>query len=147
MTTKFNVALGAAVQLVKDNPDSLVMMLLKANEADDTLNNYGTVADVLAAAGNTEADFTGYARKTGITETVTIDDTGNFALIAMPKQSWAAQTRTTQNTLTKIVIAVQSATAGDAGLIPLIALDYNVTTDNTNSLDIDCSVNGFYKAS
>lgn len=147
MSTKFNIALGAAVKFVNDNPDSLVMLLLKANEVDDTLNNYTDVATLLAAAGNTEADFTGYTRKTGITETVTIDDTGNFALIKMPKQSWAAQTRSTQNTLTKIVIAVQTATAGDAGLVPLAAFDYAVTTDNTNSLDIDFSVNGFYKAS
>jgi hypothetical protein len=147
MSTTFNIAKGAAAQLVRDNPNSLVLMLLKANEADDALNDYTDVQSLLAAAGNTEADFTGYARKTGITETITIDDTANSVVIKMPKQSWAAQTRTTQNTLTKIVIAVQSATAGDAGLIPLVAQDYDATTDNSNSVDIDYSVNGFYKAS
>ena len=39
-------------------------MLLKAAEADGVLEDYDDLGALLGAAGNTEADFTSYARKT-----------------------------------------------------------------------------------
>lgn len=138
---------GAAAELVRNNPNSLVMILLQANEVDTTLETYTDVATLLAATGNTEATFTNYARKTTLVETINVDNTNHWVLLSIPQQTFTSAGGTTNNTLTKILIAVQTATAGDAGLIPLTAHDYSVTTDGQNDLVIDFSVNGFYKAS
>jgi hypothetical protein len=40
-------------------------MLLKASEGDAGLKDRATLSAITGAAGNTEADFTNYARKTG----------------------------------------------------------------------------------
>ena len=66
----FNVAKGRAVEFyyrVKSNDPvnaAFVFLLLKAADADAVLGDYDDLAVLLGAAGNTEADFTNYARKT-----------------------------------------------------------------------------------
>ena len=141
----FNIAKGAARQLADDNPNSLVVLLLQANVAEATLIDFDDVAALLLDAGNTEATFTNYARKTGLTETTTIDDTGNTASIDVADQTWTSAGGATNNTLTKLIVAVSTG-AGDANLIPISHHDFSVTTDGTD-LTAQFDASGFYEAS
>jgi hypothetical protein len=59
------------------------MLLLKTAEADATLKDRDDVAAILAN-GSTEADFTNYARKTGLTGTITVDDTNDRVDVDIP---------------------------------------------------------------
>ena len=60
---------------------ALTIVLLKVAEADATVEDYDDLGAILAAMGNTEADFTNYARKE-LTDAVisdpTPDDTNNW---------------------------------------------------------------------
>lgn len=141
----FNIAKGQAVELVENNADSLVVLLLKANESEADLIDHDDVSSLLGAAGNDEADFTNYGRKTGISETVTIDDTDDEATIDAPDQTWSSAGGTTDNTLTKAIVAVQTG-ADDTTLIPLTHHDFSVTTDGTD-LTLEFHADGFYRAS
>lgn len=141
----FNIAKGAAIQLLNDNPNSLVVLLLKANEAESALVDHDNVSVLLGAAGNTEADFTNYARKTGLTETITVDDTGDDASFDVADQTWTSAGGASNNTLTKLIVAVSTG-AGDANLIPLTHHDFSSTTDGTN-LTAQFNASGVYTAS
>ena len=141
----FNIAKGAAAQLLRDNANSVVVLLLQANEADATLVNYTNIGALLTEAGNTEAAFTNYARKTGITETITVDNTNNRVDLDIPDQTWTSAGNGTNETLAKLIIAVSTG-AGDANLIPLTHHDFAVTTDGTD-LTAQIHADGFYRAS
>lgn len=140
----FNISKGAVAEKVRDGASSLLMLLLKANEAEATLKDRDDVAAILAN-GSTEADFTNYARKTGLTGTITVDDVNDRVDIDIPDQTWTAAGGGTNNTLTKLIIAYQEA-AADASRVPLTSHDFAVTTDGS---DIIAQVNaaGFFRAS
>lgn len=138
----FNVAKGTAAQLVADNPNALVALLLRVQEADDTLADHDTVAAMLAA-DNTEADFTNYTRKTGITGTVTVDDTGDEVALDIPDQVWEGAGGATNNVLVKLVVAVQTG-GTDSTLIPLTHHNFQVSTDGA-ALRAKFNAEGFYK--
>ena len=140
----FNIAKGRVAEKIADSAANIVVLLLKVAEADDTLNNYDTVAALLAGA-NTEADFTNYARKTGITGTVTVDDTNNWADCDIPDQTWTSAGGASNNTMVKAIIAYQES-AGDANLIPLTHHDWTPTTDGSD-LTMQIPTAGFYRAS
>lgn len=139
----FNIARGRDVQLAMNvnanTPanSALVVVLLTANEADDTLNNYDTLDALLGAVGNTEADATNYARKV-LTDTdgivVTVDDGSNNVNIDIPNQVYTALGGTTNNTFTKAVICYDDdTTAGDdTNIIPLYHFDIPVSDNTTN---------------
>lgn len=127
----FNIAKGAARQLADDNADSLVVLLLQANESESALIDHDNVDDLLTAAGNTEADFTNYARKTGLTEITTVDDTNDVATIDVANQTWTSAGGASNNTLTKLIVAVATG-AGDTNLVPLTHHDFALTTDGTD---------------
>ena len=71
----FNVAKGRVVEFYNrvetndPNNSAFIVVLLKAVEADAVLQDYDDLGALLGAAGNTEADFTNYARKV-VTNTV-----------------------------------------------------------------------------
>ncbi|MFL5954772.1 MAG: hypothetical protein ACJ76I_11770 [Gaiellaceae bacterium] len=138
----FNVAKGAVAEKVLDDPTKLGVLLLKAGEADALLKDRTTIADVLA--GNTEANFTNYARKTGIVGTRTVDQANDRVDVDMPDQTWLVAGGATNNTLTRAIIFYEDA-AADATRIPLVALDSVTTTDGTD-LAIQFAVAGFYRA-
>lgn len=139
----FNVAKGKTAEKVADSPNSLGMMLLKVAEADATLRDRTTLADILAAA-NTEANFTNYARKTAITGTVTIDQANDRVDVDMPDQTWVAAGGGTNNTLVKLIVYIDEG-GTDATRIPLTAHDFAVTTDGTD-LTAQVAAAGFYRA-
>ena len=141
----FNHAKGRVVQLLTDHPNSIQVLLLKVAEADGTLNNYDDVTALLAAAGNTEADFTNYTRKTGITESLTEDDTNDWVDCDFADQTWTAAGGVTNNTLAKAIVCVQTG-ANDTSLIPLTHHDWTPTTDGSD-LILQVASSGFFRAS
>jgi hypothetical protein len=140
----FNIAKGAVVRLVEENPNALQIILLKEAEADNTLKNHAHVDALLTAAGNTEADFTGYARKTGITGTIDVDNTANVVTVDIPDQEWENAGNGTNNTLVKAVICVQTG-ATDETLIPLTFQDFSLTTDGS-TFTVVIHDDGFFRA-
>jgi hypothetical protein len=139
----FNIAKGAFAEKVRDGASNLLVLLLKANEAESTLKDRADVAAILAN-GSTEADATSYARKTGITGTVTVDNVNDRVDVDAPDQTWTALGGATNNSLTKLVFAYQES-AADSGRVPLVGLDFVVTTDGT---DVTAQLNaaGFARA-
>lgn len=55
-----NIAKGAVAEKARDDSIKFGVLLLKAAEVDATLEDYDDIAALLAAVGNTEADFTNY---------------------------------------------------------------------------------------
>lgn len=140
----FNISKGALIEKVRDSASALELMMLKVAQADDTLNNHDTVSALLAAA-NTEADFTNYARKTGITGTITVDDTNNRVDLDIPDQTFTAAGGASNNSLVKVVVSYDQG-AGDANVIPGTHHDITVTTDG-NDLVIQPNAAGIMRAS
>ncbi|MDX1810434.1 MAG: hypothetical protein R3240_00680 [Gammaproteobacteria bacterium] len=141
----FNISKGAAAEKFRDAAANGIVMLLKANEAEATFIDRDTVALMLAEAGTTEADFTNYARKTGLTGTVTVDDTNDRVDVDIPDQTWTSAGGATNNTLTKLVVAYEES-AADSGRIPLTGQDFATTTDGSD-LTAQFNASGFYRAS
>lgn len=139
----FNIAKGRWVQWVIDDPTKIGVLLLKVAEADATLVDHDTVAAILAGA-NTEADFTNYARKTGITATPTLDDTNDRRDVDIPDQTWTSAGGAVNNTLVKLIIFYEQA-AADATRIPIGAADFAETTDG-NNLVATINAAGFARA-
>lgn len=141
----FNIAKGSVAEMFRDAAANGLMLLLKAAEADSALKDHDDLAALLGAAGNTEADFTNYVRKTGLTGTITVDDTNDRVDVDIPDQTWSAAGGASNNTLTDLIVAYENA-AADASRVPLTNHDFAVTTTGG---DITAQVNasGFYRAS
>jgi len=139
----FNIAKGAAAEKVRDSAANLGILLIKTAESDALMKDRATIAAVLS--GSTEADFTTYARKTGITGTVTVDNTNDRVDVSLPSpQTWATAGGATNNTLAKLVVFYNEA-GTDATRIPLVGLDCVVTT-NGGDLIVTFDAAGFYRA-
>lgn len=152
----FNIAKGkvneymARVDTNDPTNSAIVIVLLKVAEADATLVDYDDLGALIGAAGNTEADFTNYARKV-LTDTEitapTPDDTGDKQDADLPDQTWTSAGGATNNTLVKMIICYDGdTTAGtDANIIPLTYHDFSATT-NGNDLQAQFAAAGFYSA-
>jgi hypothetical protein len=153
----FNIAKGAVkgyYNRVKSNDptnSALVMVMLKAAEADDTLNNYDDLSTLLGAAGNTEADFTNYARKVltdaDLAAVPAPDDTNNRIDLDLPDWVISAAGGAANNTLVKVLVCYDNDTTGgtDANIVPLCYYDFSVTTDGSD-LTAQINASGFYRA-
>lgn len=149
----FNIAKGRTIEFynrVENNDPStsaLVVVLLKVVEADDTLNNHDDLGALLGGS-NTEAAFTGYARKvltdTELAALPAPDDTNNWFQVDIPDQTW---TPTSSETMVKLLVCYDADTGGgtDANIIPLTFHDFAVTTDSEFTAVINA--NGFFRAS
>lgn len=153
----FNIAKGRVNEIqnrVKNNDpanSALVVVLLRAAEIDGTLEDYDDLAALLAASGNTEADFTNYSRLVLTDADIaipTVDDTNNNQRSDIPDPSWANAGGATNNTLTKLIICYDSDTTSgtDSNIIPLTHYDFTPTTSG-NTLTAVVNVNGYYSAS
>ena len=153
----FNIAKGKvaeyAARVNANDPanSAFVVVALKATgiEADGTLQDYDTLADLLAAA-NDEATNTGYARKTldntaGIT--VTVDDTNNRVDVDIPDQTWTGVVAT-GGAWAKLLVCYDSDTTGgtDANIVPLTHHDFAVTPDGSD-ITAQIATAGFFRAS
>lgn len=85
-----NIAKGAFAEKIRDGAANVLVLLLTANEAEADLIDHDDLAALLGAAGNTEAADASYARKTGITGTVTVDDVNDRVDVDIPDQTWTA---------------------------------------------------------
>lgn len=124
----FDVTLGSVGGKIADDATKVGVLLLKVVEADSTLRTRATVAAILAAS-NTEADFSGYARKTSITATRTVDTGAHTVSLDIPDQTWTAAA--TGNNLVKLIVFYEEA-AADSTRIPLTAHTITVTTDGSD---------------
>jgi len=143
----FNIAKGAAIEKFRATNGKGIVLLLKANELEANLVDHDNLSTMLLA-GNTEADFTGginYARKTGITAIITIDDPNDKMDMSIPDQTWTTAGGTTSNTLTKLIVAYEE-TAADTGRIPLTHHDFPAVTDGSD-LTAQFATAGFFRAS
>lgn len=152
----FNIAKGRVNELFSrvagNDPanSALVLVLLRVAQADTTLQDYDTLADILAAA-NTEANFTNYARKTLTDSAVTApapDDTNNWQGCTIANQTWTSAGGAVNNALVKLLVCYDPDTTGgtDANLIPLLHYDFAATTDG-NNLVAQINASGLYRAS
>lgn len=139
----FNIAKGAVAEKVRDGASNLLMLLLKTAEADATLKDRDDVAAILAN-GSVECDFTNYARKTGLTGTITVDDTNDRVDVDIPDQTWLAAGGAANNNITDLIIAYQES-AADSGRVPLTLHDFTVTTDGSD-LTVQINAVGFFRA-
>lgn len=149
----FNVAKGRTVEFynrVENNDPStsaLVVVLLQAVEADSVLEDYDDLGALLGAAGNTEATFTGYARKvltdTELAALPAPDDTNNRYEVDIPDQTW---TPTSTESMVKLLVCYDADTGAgtDANIIPLTFHDFVVTTDSEFTAVINSL--GFFRA-
>ncbi len=140
----FNIALGMEkayynnVESGSPANSAFVVVLLQASETDDVLNNYDDLSSLLAAAGNTEADFTNYARKTLVAADLAAvpapDDANNRLDLDLPDQTWSSAGGASNNTLTKLLICYDPDTTGgtDADIVPITHHDFALTTDGTD---------------
>lgn len=124
----FNISKGSLVEKVRDSATVVEVLLLTVNQADATLIDHDDIAALLAAA-NTEAAFASYARITGITGVITVDDTNDWVDLDIPDQTWVAATA--GETMTKLITAYNQG-AGDANLIPMTHHDFAVITDGSD---------------
>lgn len=127
--------------------DALILVLLQDTglDADDVLNNFDDLAALIA--GNTEATFTNYARKTITAVTVTIDDTGNLVDADFADQTFTAAGGATNNLVKKAIVCYDGDTGAgtDSAIIPLTHHDLNVQTDG-NNFTIELAATGFARA-
>lgn len=140
----FNITKGSIAEMGLNDATKFGVLLLKTAEADATLRDYDTVADILAGS-NVEADFTNYARKTGLTAVVTTDDTNDRKDVDLPDQTWTAAGGASNNTLAKAIVYYEDA-AADSTRRPCTHHDFVVTTDGSN-LVLQFNAAGFYRDS
>ena len=156
MSCSFNISkhkIGYYYELARDRPSGftsagLVVALLKVAQADATLSDHDTFAQILAAA-NTEADFTNYARKTmfgGTDAVITVDDALGNVRLKPADQTWVdagGNPVVTNNSLVKVLVGFDPAlgTGADSEIVPLTAHDLSATTDG-NDLIVRFNVNG-----
>lgn len=142
----FNIALGRVNELAKlgGANDALILVLLNTTglESDATLKDYDTLSAILAAA-NDECTFTGYARRTLASVTVTPDDTGNTqSADAADPSGWTNTGGANQGVGAAIVCYDPDTTGGtDADLIPLLQLQVGTT-----SADVGVPLNPSFNA-
>lgn len=139
----FNSGKGVAAEKVNDAAANLGILLLKTAESDALMKDRLTVAAVVA--NSTEADFTNYARKTGLTGTVTVDTANDRTDVDVADQTWTSAGGGANNTLAKLVVFYNDG-GTDATRIPLTGHDFVVTTDGTD-LTAQIASAGFFRAS
>lgn len=141
-----NVAKGAVAyygRLLATN-DALIAIPLELTgiESDDTLQDYDTVAALLAGATNEQTTM---GRKTMTGVTVTVDDTNNRVDVDAADVTWTAATG---NDTSRILLAYDPDTTGgtDSDLIPLF-LDVFTTDPQGGDITYQVAASGFFRAS
>lgn len=137
----FNIAKGAFVEKFRDGASNGGVLLLIAADTDAAMRDTDTVADLLATAAN-EATDGSYARKTGLTGTITVDDTNDRVDVDLPDQTWTALAGAA---ITDAVVFYQES-AADSGRVPLTLHDFVITPDGSDVI-LQFNASGFARAS
>lgn len=124
--------------------DALVWVLFSGSETDDNIRNADTLA-ALEATSLAEATFTGYARVTATSVTVTVDDANDRVDVDAADPSWSP---TSAQALTRIALCVDLDTTGgtDANIIPIFVDDFALTTATSGTLTYTVASGGFARA-
>ena len=137
----FNIVKGAAAEKFRDGAANGICILTLAVEADAALADHAELNALFLAAGNTEATDGSYARKTGLTGTLDVDNANERVDIDIPDQTWTALAGAAIVTL---IVAYEEA-AADTTRLPLTNHLFAVTPDGS---DVTAQFNaaGFYRA-
>lgn len=127
---------------MRDGAANVGVLLLQTVESDALMKDRTTVAALLT--GNTEATFTNYSRKVGITGTVTVDQANDRVDVDIPDQTWTTAGGATNNTLAKLIVFYDEG-GTDATRIPLTAHDLILVTDGSD-LTAQVAAAGFMRA-
>lgn len=146
-------AFAGWLQRVEDNDPAnsgLVIIALKLAQADDDLRGYVTAATLLANAGNTEADFTNYARivyTDAALLTRTVDNVNDRVDVDMPDFTYSNAGGATNNNLVKLCVFYDpDTTAGtDADLLLISHHDF-VQATNGSDVTAQVAAAGFGRA-
>lgn len=136
----FNIAKGAFVEKFRDGAANGLVLLLTAADTDAIMRDTDDVAALLATGAN-EATDGSYARKTGLTGTITVDDTNDRVDVDLPDQTWTALAGAA---ITDLVVAYQES-AADSGRVPLTLHDFAVTPDGSDVTAV-FNASGFARA-
>lgn len=137
----FNIAKGAVAEMVRDGASNLLLLLLTAADTDANMRDVDTVAALLATSAD-EATDGSYARKTGLTGTITVDDTNDRVDVDVPDQTFTALAGAA---IVDAVFAYQNS-AADSGRVPCTLHDFAVTPDGSD-VTLQVNASGFFRAS
>ena len=137
----FNIAKGAVAEKFRDGAANGLILLLTAHGTESALVDFDTV-DAMLSGTPAEKSGGGYARKTGLTGTITVDDTNDRTDVDIPDQTWSSITGTAS---TKAIVAYEES-AADTGRIPLTHHDWAVTFDGSDAT-LEVNASGFFRAS
>lgn len=139
-------ARGEAVRLAREaiaGPGKFRMLLLKASQTDTLLQKHQTVADMLAASGNTECDATNYVRKQLTVAVATDTTTNDEQYVTLTSVTFTSLGGATNNTITEVVVYWDpTGSAADNACIPVGYWTTSFTTSGVN-LVIAGPANGF----
>jgi hypothetical protein len=137
----FNIAKGAFVEKFRDGAANGFVLLLKAADTDAAMKDTTTITGLLATAAD-EATDASYARKTGLTGTITVDQTNDRVDVDLNDQTFTALAGAA---LTDLVVGYEEA-AADTTRIPLACLDFVATPDGSDLVAV-FNAAGFARAS
>lgn len=137
----FNIAKGAVAEMFRDGAANGIVLLLKVADTDAVMKDTATVTALLATTAD-EATDASYARKTGITGTITVDNTNDRVDVDAPDQTWTALAGAA---ITDAVFAYENA-AADTTRIPMTLHDFAVTPDGSD-VTMQLNASGFFRAS
>jgi len=136
----FNIAKGAFVEKFRDAAANGIVALATGMDSDDAANNAATFAAFWTGA-NVEKSGGGYARKTGLTGTITVDNTNNRVDVDFPDQTFTALTGTA---VIKLIVGYEES-AAESGRIPVSAHDFAITPDGSD-VTAQFNASGFGRA-
>lgn len=119
------------------------ILLLRTTAAGAFDPDLDTVTALLAVGSVLEANFTNYARKTGLTATVTEDDANNRANVDLANQTWTAAGGAANNTPVAAVVFQDGAGDGTRYLISYH--DTNFGSVATNGGDYTINISDFLR--
>lgn len=136
-----NTAKGRAVGYVDQDAGGFGVLILKTSATDAVLKDLSTVTEVLAGT-SVEADFTNYARITGITATASVDDADDSASISIPVQTWTSAGGALNNTIAKLLVFFDNGSE-----LQLVSFHDFVATTDGSDLSVSFAAPGFFKSS
>lgn len=137
----FNIAKGAFVEKFRDGANGGGLLLLTAADTDDAMRDCETVSALLGSTDATEANDASYARKTGLTGTITVDHTNNRVDVDLPDQTFTAL----DGSAIVDAVVFYEESSNDSGRIPLTLHDFEVSPDGSD-VTLQFNAAGFARA-
>ena len=150
----FNIALGRVAELYRrveeNSPANSALVLVAINNggtSDAVMQDYATLAALLADAGVAEVTNSGYTRRVltdaDLAAVPAPDNTNNRIELSLPAVTWAAIGAGTTWTDLVVCYDPDTTTGTDADLIPLTLSDFVKAPDGG---DIPMAAGVFYRA-